>query len=190
MRRPALARAICLASALLASAADAESLADIVSRQMAEAAALAASCNRHGAAQSYLRAFGATDSRTAAEALDRGRILDVLGDHYGAMTWYRVTEQRQACGGPEASVARTAMMRLTGHPLPMLPIICYPRPMETRWVEASAVERRLLADMARCRREEECLVSRMRGEAAPDCGPSRSYSRHARDSAGGCRVSC
>jgi len=175
MRRRQFAPATGLALALLACPAAAESLADIVSRHMAEGAALAASCNRYGAAQSYRRAFAATDSRTAAEALDRGRVLDVLGDHDGAMTWYRQAEQRQPCGGPEGNAARSAMMRLTGQLLlPTLPIVCHPRPMETRWVEASAVERRLLAHMARCRREEECLVSRMRGEAVPNCGQAPS----------------
>jgi hypothetical protein len=170
MRRPAMARAICLASALLASAADAESLADIVSRQMADAAALAASCDRRGAAQRYQRVFGLTEARTTAEALDRGRVLEILGDQDGAMLWYRVTERRQACGGPEASVARSAMHRLSGQPQPVLLIACPPRPFDPRPVEASDTERGLVADMARCRRAEECLGSTMRGEAAHDCG--------------------
>jgi hypothetical protein len=156
-----------------ALAKDAESLADIVSRQMAEAATLAASCDRRGAAQRYQRVFGLTDARTAAEALDRGRVLEILGDQDGAMLWYRVTERRQACGGPEASVAVSAMLRLSGQPLPMLPIACPPRPFEARIVEASAVERRLLADMARCRREEGCMISTMRGETTPECGQAQ-----------------
>ena len=72
MRGPVWARAIGLASALMVSPASAESLSDMVSRQLTEAAALAASCNRSAAAQRYRRAFGMVDAGSAAEALDRG----------------------------------------------------------------------------------------------------------------------
>ena len=153
----------------MVSAASAESLSDMVSRELTEAAALAASCNRYAAAQRYRRAFGMADAGSAAEALDRGWVLEILGDHDGAMLWYRLTERRQACGGPEGNAARSALQSLTGQFQPVLPIVCHPRPAENRVVEASERERRLLADMARCHREDECLVSRMRGEAPEGC---------------------